>query len=67
MIGGGGNLRRIDLLLCRGVVEKCVVGKPVNPKCGLLVECVGNTHFRHDSAYFNKNRSTVRVLAVLGR
>ena len=21
-----------------------MVGKPVNPKCGLLVECVGNRH-----------------------
>ena len=27
-----------------------MVGKPVNPKCGLLVECVGN---RHDDNYLN--------------
>ena len=25
-----------------------MVGKPVNPKCGLLVECVGN---RHDDSF----------------
>jgi len=27
---------------CNG--GKCVVEKPVNPKCGLRVECVGNRH-----------------------
>ena len=36
-----GNLR-IDLFVW--CWEKCVVEKPVNPKCGLRVECVGNRH-----------------------
>ena len=26
------------------VRDKNVVGKPINPKCGLRVECVGNKH-----------------------
>ena len=37
-----GNLR-IDLFVW-WAGEKCVVEKPVNPKCGLRVECVGNRH-----------------------
>ena len=41
-----GNLRSADRFVC--VVEKCVVEKPVNLKCGLRVECVGN---RHDNSY----------------
>ena len=32
----------IDLFVW--AVEKCVVEKPLNPKCGLRVECVGNRH-----------------------
>ena len=29
---------------CGGRQKCVVVGKPVNPKCGLRVECVGNRH-----------------------
>ena len=36
-----------------------MVGKPVNPKCGLLVECVGN---RHDDNNNSSNRSTVQYV-----
>ena len=36
-----------------------MVGKPVNPKCGLLVECVGN---RHDD---NDESMLVLVMVVL--
>ena len=49
-----GNLR-IDLFSVGATVrdaQKCVVGKPVNPKCGLRVECVGNRH--DDSDHTNK-------------
>ena len=45
-----GNLR-IGFFFCVTWWQKCVVGKPVNPKCGLRVECVGN---RHDD---NKNEN----------
>ena len=42
-----GNLR-INLFVW--LVKKCVVEKPVNPKCGLHVECVEN---RHDNKYLS--------------
>ena len=35
-----------------------VVGKPVNPKCGLRVECVGNS--RHDDSYCSYNKEGTR-------
>ena len=36
-----------------GAWQKCVLGKPVNPKCGLRVEsCVGN---RHDTVTAKKH------------
>ena len=42
-----GNLR-INLFVW--LVKKFVVEKPVNPKCGLHVECVVN---RHDPSFYS--------------
>ena len=43
-----------------------MVGKPVNPKCGLLVECVGNRHddtklgsSKHYVTHYNINRGLI--------
>ena len=51
-----GNLR-IDLFsvatVRRASWQKCVVGKPVNPKCGLRVECVGNRHNVIDPSFYS--------------
>ena len=38
----------VSFVVCVTWWQKCVVGKPVNPKCGLRVECVGN---RHDDSH----------------
>ena len=38
------NLSRLIMTVICESVFICVVGKPVNPKCGLRVECVGNRH-----------------------
>ena len=46
-----GNLRSADRFVC--VVEKCVVEKPVSPKCGLRVECVGNRHDNIDPSFYS--------------
>ena len=45
-----GNLR-IDLFVWCG--EKYMVVNQVNPKCGFLVECVGNRHDNIDPSFYS--------------
>ena len=42
--GCGGACWAVRGCAARWWLEKCVVEKPVNLKCGLRVECVGNRH-----------------------
>ena len=46
-----GNLR-IDLFVW-WAREKCVVEKPVNPQCGLRVECVENRHDNIELTFYS--------------
>ena len=46
-----------SVFVCVTWWQKYVVGKPVNPKCGLRVECVGNRHDDIDPSFYSLRKS----------